>query len=228
MLGVCHGELHETGWGMTEAWRHPSQPLPTWEDALRVLQPAWQAELRVDPQRTLLLDKCAVDCSPPLRHLGGDPPVNTTEEKRLTLLEIAEHHSQHNEKADFVIMLASCCFSTHPACAEMNEQLLREHTELTTAGHRVAPLFNYATFMSQPMAVARMLLRFAPHLGSLDVNNPRLREAAALKGHSLEWTESGRHTGQLTYLASKSFKVQPKWADAVQHPACTFPYWTPV
>jgi hypothetical protein len=156
------------------------------------------------------MNKCVLgDCAPPLQRIvAGVGPMSIG----MSLLEIAAYHAERNERADFVIMLGSCCFSKEPRCELQNQKLRRDHAALVKAGRRVAPLFDYLHVTQHPLATARMLLRWAPYLGTLDPERPRLEEAAKLTGKKLgggSAERGGRHSGLISYLASKNFTLVP-------------------
>ena len=206
MLGSCHVGHRGPGWHSTLAWPDANQSEPRWGDALKVLHEAWSQERKEDPRRVVLMDKCALDCTPPLRHVHAEP----REAPRITIHEIAQHHRQHQESVDVIVMLASCCYSKHPGCNGMNERLRQDHARLTRDGvARVAPLFEYVDLVRRPLFVATLLLDFAPHLEYLDVDMPRLAQAAnLLANRTLLAGDSGRHSGLIQYLATHDFLLE--------------------
>ena len=167
------------------------------------------------------MNKCALDCSPPLNYLGTIFNGSAPKPRRISVHEIAAYHAGRKEPADFIFMFATCCYSSHPDCEAMNAILRSDHAKLLQAGRRVAPLFDYRQVTTHPLATTRMLLGWAPYLGSLDPETPRLEEAARLTGKVLEdpsvnpltgkiTGKSGRHEGLIAYLASKNFTLAPK------------------
>lgn len=148
------------------------------------------------------------DCSPPLRHVDGH--AGEVEPERFTIRQIAAYHAARGERAAYILMLGTCCFSAHTGCEAMNRRLRDDHAALEQAGHSVAPLLEYAELVQRPLTTARRLLRFAPSLISFDVDAPRLAAAAALGNKTLELAESGRHSGMVQHLAAHNFTVTSK------------------
>ena len=129
---------------------------------------------------------------------------------RFTVHQIAAYHAERGERAAFVIMLGTCCYSSHHGCEAMNQRLRADHAALNESGHTVAPLLEYADVLRRPRATAEKLLEFAPQLQSLNVDDPRLSSAAALANKKLGMGESGRHDGMIEYLASHDFVLPVK------------------
>ena len=210
ILGDCHVGIHGPGWRASAAWPNAGLPAPTsWGQALRAFMPFWQLENRADARRTINMNKCALDCSPPLRHMEGN--ASSQGVGRFTIHQIAAYHAGRGESAAFVIMLGTCCYSSHRGCEGMNQRLRADHAALNKSGHRVAPLLQYADVVRRPLITAERLLEFAPQLESLNVDEPRLREAAMLAKKTLALTSSGRHDGLVDYLASHNFSLTPKY-----------------
>lgn len=154
------------------------------------------------------MNKCALDCTPPLRFLQpGREPGRIDDRDRISVHDIAAYHAQRGDTADFIIMLPSCCFSKHPGCHDMKEILQRDHERLLRDGRRVAPLFQYTDLVRRPLATSRALLAFAPYLGSLDANRPRLAVAGKLGSRPFAVTE--KQDSIFEYLSRHNFEHAP-------------------